>query len=224
MDTPEKDRNADDEMLSAADHYPIVSDSAQTDHNSSPVSLASLASLSPNSHRPPVLAIRNIIKRRRRLSAAEQNCLQRVFDACPKPSAAIRDRLADRLGMTKRCIQIWFQNRRAKQKRDQQDAKQPPLLFKATTASTAVSDEQPPEEPPFDERQLESLLLDCQSYVKEAPDDWLSPAKPFAGEDADAMLPIIDPAILEANITVLEQQQQFAGGAPSDLFELYLTI
>lgn len=78
---------------------------------------------------PPV---NNIIKRRRRLTSHEASLLQQVFEACPRPTAAVRDKLADRLGMSKRCIQIWFQNRRAKQKRDLQDARQPPLLFKAT--------------------------------------------------------------------------------------------
>lgn len=82
--------------------------------------------------------INNIIKRRRRLTAVEAKILQQVFEACPRPSAAIRDKLADRLGMSRRCIQIWFQNRRAKQRRDLQEAKQPALSFKPTLSTANI--------------------------------------------------------------------------------------
>jgi hypothetical protein len=57
-------------------------------------------------------------RKRRRLLHQETEFLVRVFEQCPRPTTQIRDYLAARLGMSGRNIQIWFQNRRAKVKRD----------------------------------------------------------------------------------------------------------
>lgn len=212
-------------MLSNGHHHQQQQVPGSDTSNTSPLSSLSSSSSSPHHQ---VVAIRNIIKRRRRLTASEQSCLQRVFDVCQKPSPIIRDRLAERLNMSKRCIQIWFQNRRAKLKRDQADAKQPPLLFKATNS---VQEEEPLEESEFsetafDEQQLESLLSDCSTLTNtiKTDNDWLcSTIQPQDHHDQH-LIPIINPSILEANIQVLEQQQQQFAGTPADLFELYLTM
>ncbi|KAL1918508.1 uncharacterized protein VTP21DRAFT_3168 [Calcarisporiella thermophila] len=58
-------------------------------------------------------------KHRRRLSSHETALLMSVYDVTPKPSANLRQRLAKELGMTPRSVQIWFQNRRAKLKREE---------------------------------------------------------------------------------------------------------
>lgn len=60
--------------------------------------------------------------KRRRLRAEETSVLLQVFEQNPKPDAATRAQLARTLSMTPRAIQIWFQNRRAKIKRDLQEA------------------------------------------------------------------------------------------------------
>lgn len=57
-------------------------------------------------------------RKRRRLLPQETEFLIHVFEQCPRPSTQVRDYLAARLGMSARNIQIWFQNRRAKVKRD----------------------------------------------------------------------------------------------------------
>jgi hypothetical protein len=56
------------------------------------------------------------IKHRRRTSRAQLKVLEKSFSENPKPNATIRRILAQRLDMTPRGVQIWFQNRRAKAK------------------------------------------------------------------------------------------------------------
>ncbi|KAI8883276.1 homeobox, partial [Backusella circina FSU 941] len=55
-------------------------------------------------------------KHRRRTSRAQLKVLEKSFSENPKPNATIRRILAQRLDMTPRGVQIWFQNRRAKAK------------------------------------------------------------------------------------------------------------
>jgi hypothetical protein len=68
------------------------------------------------------------IKHRRRTSRAQLKILEKSFLENPKPNATVRRILAQKLDMTPRGVQIWFQNRRAKAKlqrrksgEDQQD-------------------------------------------------------------------------------------------------------
>ncbi len=61
-------------------------------------------------------------KKRKRLRAEETRILLQVFEQNPRPDAMVRNWLASCLCMTPRSIQIWFQNRRAKIKRDIQEA------------------------------------------------------------------------------------------------------
>ncbi|KAF9923719.1 hypothetical protein FBU30_006222 [Linnemannia zychae] len=56
------------------------------------------------------------IKRRRRTSRSQFKTLEKAFSENPKPNASTRQYLAQRLSMTPRGIQVWFQNRRAKNK------------------------------------------------------------------------------------------------------------
>ena len=56
-------------------------------------------------------------KRRQRITKEQQEILEEVFDNTAKPSSEIRQNLAQRLGMTPRRVQIWFQNKRAKSKK-----------------------------------------------------------------------------------------------------------
>lgn len=63
-------------------------------------------------------AVRN--KRKRHRTKFRQDQLQgmkSVFDTNPNPDAAELQRLSERLVLTKRVLQVWFQNARAKEKR-----------------------------------------------------------------------------------------------------------
>ncbi|BGP14070.1 hypothetical protein JCM10213_002365 [Rhodosporidiobolus nylandii] len=59
-----------------------------------------------------------IPKRRRRTTPAELAILEHEFRANPRPGQAERARIADRLGMTARAVQVWYQNRRQKEKKE----------------------------------------------------------------------------------------------------------
>lgn len=56
------------------------------------------------------------IKHRRRTSRSQLKVLEKSFSENPKPNATVRRILAQKLDMTPRGVQIWFQNRRAKAK------------------------------------------------------------------------------------------------------------
>ncbi|KAG0167487.1 hypothetical protein DFQ28_005974 [Apophysomyces sp. BC1034] len=60
------------------------------------------------------------IKHRRRTSRAQFRVLEKAFQENPKPNTNVRQSLAQRLSMTPRGVQIWFQNRRAKAKSQKQ--------------------------------------------------------------------------------------------------------
>lgn len=56
------------------------------------------------------------IKHRRRTTKAQYRVLEEAYQENNKPSASARKQIATRLGMTARAVQVWFQNRRAKDK------------------------------------------------------------------------------------------------------------
>jgi len=53
-------------------------------------------------------------KKRKRTSPDQLRILEEIFHNHPHPNLALRNQLAVQLGMTPRCVQIWYQNRRAK--------------------------------------------------------------------------------------------------------------
>ncbi|CEI93893.1 Putative Homeobox-domain-containing protein [Rhizopus microsporus] len=56
------------------------------------------------------------IKRRKRTTRSQFKVLEKTFLDNPKPNASMRKLLAQQLDMTPRGVQVWFQNRRAKEK------------------------------------------------------------------------------------------------------------
>ncbi|TYJ51403.1 hypothetical protein B9479_008025 [Cryptococcus floricola] len=56
------------------------------------------------------------VKHRRRTTPDQLKVLEFWFEINPKPDNQLREQLAAQLGMTKRNVQVWFQNRRAKVK------------------------------------------------------------------------------------------------------------
>lgn len=55
-------------------------------------------------------------KKRTRTSPDQLRILQKAFSTDPMPNSSARMALAKRLGMNARAVQVWFQNRRAKEK------------------------------------------------------------------------------------------------------------
>ncbi|KRH92086.1 putative Homeodomain-like, Homeodomain-related, Homeobox protein, partial [Pseudoloma neurophilia] len=57
------------------------------------------------------------VKHRKRTSKSQLKILEKTFESNKKPDSALRNQLSEQLGMTPRSVQVWFQNRRAKQKK-----------------------------------------------------------------------------------------------------------
>ncbi|KAM6502487.1 hypothetical protein JOM56_002464 [Amanita muscaria] len=65
----------------------------------------------------------NEVKHRKRTTSTQLRTLENVFKRETKPNAALRNQLAEELKMTPRGVQVWFQNRRAKEKTKANKAK-----------------------------------------------------------------------------------------------------
>lgn len=76
--------------------------------------------------------------KRRRLSQEDAEILLNAFNQNPKPGKDERNELASILGMNSRTIQIWFQNRRAKLKKESND---PDLFTKKTVKESKRKEE-----------------------------------------------------------------------------------
>ncbi len=50
--------------------------------------------------------------------------LERQFNISTRPNACVREEIAQRLGVSETRVQVWFKNRRAKEKRMKQQAQQ----------------------------------------------------------------------------------------------------
>lgn len=87
------------------------------------------------------------IKRRRRTSRSQFKTLEKAFIENPKPNASTRQQLAQRLSMTPRGIQVWFQNRRAKNKQANTAAHQANL--NPSTEDQQLEDDVEPEGDPL---------------------------------------------------------------------------
>ncbi|KAJ3250803.1 hypothetical protein HK104_007410 [Borealophlyctis nickersoniae] len=87
----------------------------------------------------PATDIPRDVKRRRRLSQEETRILMEVFAKFPKPNGVLRENLARRLNMNNRAVQIWFQNRRAKVKREKLEAANAAKAVKAAAAAAAAA-------------------------------------------------------------------------------------
>ncbi|GAA5916168.1 hypothetical protein JCM8208_002130 [Rhodotorula glutinis] len=89
--------------------------------------------------------------RRRRTTPAELNVLEREFGTNPRPDPLERARIAERLGMTARAVQVWYQNRRQKQKKE----------LACSSSSVASSGSDP--------RDLDGVLLSFSSSPLPSP-------------------------------------------------------
>lgn len=86
---------------------------------------------SPNTSTTAACPTDNFIKRRHRLKSTESAHLNQAFAATPFPSTVTRRQIAQTLGMSEKAVQVWFQNRRAKQRRDAK-VKGPTLTYSRT--------------------------------------------------------------------------------------------
>ena len=56
------------------------------------------------------------------ITARQMEVLKEAYKTSPKPARHVREQLAQDTGLDMRVVQVWFQNRRAKEKRLKKDA------------------------------------------------------------------------------------------------------
>jgi hypothetical protein len=56
------------------------------------------------------------------ISSNQQDLLKSSYAQNPRPQRTVREDIAKQVGLSARVVQVWFQNRRAKEKRSQKDA------------------------------------------------------------------------------------------------------
>lgn len=78
--------------------------------------------------------------KRKRLTESQTLALSDAFEISTKPSAKTRIKLALELGLTARAVQIWFQNRRARQKMLAELAKKEEETFKEIVSQLAEAE------------------------------------------------------------------------------------
>jgi hypothetical protein len=79
----------------------------------------------------------NSKKRRHRMTKDEVQRLEVYFARNPLPKANERAQIANELGLTERHVQVWFQNKRQSQRRQQN------VIYEAAYALLALSQSQP---------------------------------------------------------------------------------
>ncbi|KAF8176650.1 hypothetical protein K438DRAFT_72601 [Mycena galopus ATCC 62051] len=72
--------------------------------------------MDPTDYRAFYPSTANEVKHRKRTSSAQLKVLEGVFKRDTKPNSVLRAELASQLNMTARGVQVWFQNRRAKER------------------------------------------------------------------------------------------------------------
>lgn len=60
------------------------------------------------------------------LTSAQRRQFKASFELSPKPCRKVREALAKETGLSVRVVQVWFQNQRAKMKKQQRKAKTEP--------------------------------------------------------------------------------------------------
>ncbi|KAJ3193704.1 hypothetical protein HK101_004333 [Irineochytrium annulatum] len=68
-------------------------------------------------HMPLGMAGKDTRKKRIHPTKAQLIVLESSFQACPKPSSKARQAISENIQLNERCVQIWFQNRRARAKK-----------------------------------------------------------------------------------------------------------
>jgi len=122
------------------------------------------------------------VKHRRRTSKKQFSILEKAFNENPKPNAATRRDLAEKLKMTVRGVQVWFQNRRAKAKaqknkvakKNGSTASSPSESEKNTNSNSTETSPEPSTESTSKKETSESIIektVSSPSTVKELKDE-----------------------------------------------------
>jgi hypothetical protein len=142
----------------------------------------------------------NEVKHRKRTSRAQLKVLEDHFRRDTKPNASLRKSLADQLDMSVRGVQVWFQNRRAKEKAlaskalssrhpppiashpspddddDQPDS--PPLPHSPSESHQSSSSASIPIEPPIDSSNSSPASSSLPPIQSDSSSSWYNPPSP----------------------------------------------
>lgn len=99
------------------------------------------------------------------IKAKQLEALRATFSATPKPSRNIREKLAQETGLNMRVIQVWFQNRRSKERRLKQSGGQTQPSARSNRSS----------------RRSRNTRLENQEETNENDGDLQSPSAPQMG-------------------------------------------
>lgn len=158
--------------------------------------------------------IPNEVKHRKRTSSDQAKVLEGVFDRNTKPDSSMRQRLAKELDMTPRGVQVWFQNRRAKEK----------LIGKKALAASETAYKKPPspkQEPSMEQKPPSSSSRSIQSSSAASSSLESSPVRQ-ARIPVPSELPSVSPwtasQSLSPEIPKCDIQQPGPPQAPADVY------
>lgn len=108
-------------------------------------------------------------KKRQRTSPDQLAILEEMFETDKMPNQQTRVHLADRLGMSSRRVQIWFQNKRAKVKRHGPGKDE--YMFSSRSSLLCNSDSDDLDSPPMDTESGSSSLnsSSCDILISSTP-------------------------------------------------------
>src|SRR5664279_5660378 len=79
-------------------------------------------------------------KPRTTISVRQLDALRRAYVNCAKPGRQARERIGAETGLDIRVVQVWFQNRRAKEKRLVREGRHRLMMIGATAAEFQTTD------------------------------------------------------------------------------------
>ncbi|KAK0212810.1 hypothetical protein DFS33DRAFT_68452 [Desarmillaria ectypa] len=130
----------------------------------------------------------NEVKHRKRTTSDQLKILEGIFKRDTKPNAALRNELAARLDMTPRGVQVWFQNRRAKEKTKAGKAANRAAAAVTTDNQNADLTSSPSDPDGISDSQLPSYLRDIAGLAGSHESSPATPSPPrlhvFTGADS----------------------------------------
>ena len=97
--------------------FPVV-DTEQLPVTGAATAAAAAAAMAAVSHPQTVSSDSRKGKSRTSINPRQLEILQAAYERDPKPSRALREEMAAQTGLTMKVIQVWFQNRRSKDKKE----------------------------------------------------------------------------------------------------------